>query len=423
MTKLTFFRTLCFLLLVSSLLPVVANNIPSPLGSFRFLWAPIWLFAVTFFKSEIYSQKYVLSLLLYGLISIILLENILWVHMIVWYKRMILEEFYALVLALTVLSYFIISRDYIGWAKLSKWALIIIAITGMMTVIATAIDPTVARNSANSFRYFPQQKALFDLTGCGGYGFGQSICILLPILIYNIKFGYKSVLYRRILIFFVVFLLFVQIRIQYFANIFISFVIIGVSLLGQRKIKTSIIIIVFSFIIATFIPVHFYADILVSVSKYFDIRSENYSKVNSLASYLVNPEADESTDAVDRIERYPMLFKAFSERPVLGDASYKSIYYKDVFEGGHLHWMSRLTIWGIFGFLFYLFVLLTIFKRVLLLFDKPFAFYYLISVTAFILLGLLKTIGGRENWIMLLIIIPGLYFSPLKNFIPATTNH
>lgn len=78
--------------------------------------------------------------------------------MIDWYKRMVLEEFYALVLALTVLSYFIISRDYIGWAKLSKWALIIIAITGMMTVIATAIDPTVARNSANSFRYFPSKK-------------------------------------------------------------------------------------------------------------------------------------------------------------------------------------------------------------------------------------------------------------------------
>ncbi len=328
--------------------------------------------------------------------------------MIDWYKRRILEEFYALFLAVTVLSYFIISRDYLGWAMLSKWALIIIGITGLMTIIATSIDPTVARNSANSFRSIPQQKVLFDLTGCGGYGFGQAICAIFPILIYHIKFGSQSVLIRRILILFVVFLFFVQIRIQVFANILTSFIIIGVSLLGLRRIKTSIIIIVFSFVTAIMIPVHFYSDLLVTASNYFDEKSENYTKLN------VNPDADESATTGGRIERYPMLFKAFSEKPIFGDASYISSYYKEVYQGGHLHWMSRLTIWGIFGFLFYIYILRTIFKSVLLLFDKLFIFYYLISIAAFIVLGLLKTVGGRENWIMLFIIIPGLSLLPMK---------
>lgn len=410
----TFFRILSLLLIISSLLPVVANNVPPPLGSFRFLYAPLWLLALTFFKTEIYSQKLVFSLLLYGFISIILLQNFLWIHIIDWYKRRILEEFYALFIAVTVLSYFIISRDFIGWAMLSKWALIIIGITGLMTIIATSIDPTVARNSANSFRSFPQQKVLFDLSGCGGYGFGQAICTIFPILIYHIKFGSQSVLIRRILILFVVFLFFVQIRIQVFANILTSFIIIGVSLLGLRRIKTSIIIIVFSFVAAIMIPVHFYSELLVTASNYFDEKSENYNKLNSLASYLANPDADESATTGGRIERYPMLFKAFSEKPFLGDASYKSIYYKAVYEGGHLHWMSRLTIWGIFGFLFYIYILRTIFKNVLFLFDKLLTFYYLISIAAFILLGLLKTVGGRENWIMLFIIIPGLSLLPRK---------
>jgi hypothetical protein len=65
---------------------------------------------------------------------------------------------------------------------------------------------------------------------------------------------------------------------------------------------------------------------------------------------------------------------------------------------------------GIFGFMGYLFILRSIFKPVIRLFDEEFRFYYYLSLISIISLGLIKNLGGRENYIMLLIIIPGLYY-------------
>ncbi len=397
---------------------------PSPFGSFRFLYGPLWLIVVTFLKPEIYKQKSVQVLLLYGLISILLLENILWLHMNDWYQHMILEEFYALIVVVMLMSYFIVSRDFKGWAILSKWALIFIVITGVMTIIATSIMPTIARQSAAGFEGLSGMYALYDKTGCGGYGFGQSLCLLFPILIYNIKFKNQTVFSRRALIILVVFLFFVVIRIQAFANIITASVAIAVSLLGVKRIKTSIAIVVLVIIFAFAIPAQFYADILISVSKYFAPDSVNYSKLNDMAFFIGNPVLDFSASGIGgRADRYPMLFEAFLKSPLFGDSFYNSPYYYLVLAGGHLHWMSRLTVWGIFGFAFYLFMLKTIFKRLFSLFDKQFGYYYALCIVAFIILGLLKTVTGRENVIMLFVIIPGLYYLPLISKMPKKKNY
>lgn len=412
-TKIKFFRILSIFLLISSLLPVVANNIPSPLGSFRFLWAPLWLLAVTFVKPEVYYHKFIIVLLSYGILSILILENILWINMNDWYKKMILEEFYALILVITVFSYFVTSRDFNGWANISRWSLILIVLTGIMTIVATSIEPTVARNSVNSFKRVPHLKELYDKTGCGGYGFAQALCLLFPILIYYIKFGSLTRALRRAMIFLVVFLFFVVLRVQVFANVIVSVIVILLSILGMKYLKRSILVISFSVIVAASVPVKYYSDFLIFVSNYFEKSSENYRKLNDLAHYLVNPNTAEFRGIRGRAIRYPMLFRAFIDRPFLGDASYASAYTQELAEGGHLHWMSRLTVWGIFGFLLYVFVLQMLFKKVLTLFDVLFRFYYLISIIAFVFLGLLKMIGGRENWIMLFVIIPGMYYFPL----------
>lgn len=423
LTKRNIFRILSFILLITSILYVVAKNMPSPFGSFRFLYAPLWLLVVTFLKPEVYKQKPVQVLLLYGLISIVILQHTLWRHMNDWYQKSILEEFYALIVVVTLMSYFIIRKDYKGWAMLSKWALIFIVITGVMTIIATSIMPTIARQSAAGYEGLPGMYALYNKTGCGGYGFGQALCMLFPILIYNIKFKSQTVFSRKALIILVVFLFFVVIRMQVFANIITASVAITVSLLGVKRIKTSIAIIVLVIIFVFAIPVQFYADILTSASQFFNKESENYNKLNDMAYFIVNPALDLSSGAGGRAERYPMLFEAFFKSPLFGDSFYNSLFDYQVAAGGHLHWMSRLAVWGIFGFAFYLFMLKTIFKRILSLFDKQFAYYYALCIVAFIIMGLLKTVTGRENVIMLFVIIPGLYYLPLISKMPKKKNH
>jgi len=407
------FRILSFFLIISTILFVVSRNILSPFGSFRFLYAPLWLLVVTLYKPQIYNQKPVQVLVLYGLLSILVLQHTLWSYMSDWYQIMIIEEFYALIVAVTLMAYYYVSKDYRGWALLGKWSLVFIVITGVMTVIATSIMPLLSRQSAAGFEGLPKMRALYDITGCGGYGFGQAITLLFPILIYNIKFKRQSTVSRRIFILLIIFLFYVVLRIQVFANIITASVAIIVSLLGVRRIKTSIALIVMVLIFAYIVPLQFYAAVLTSASKFFDKGSENYYKLNDMASFVENPNLNRSTSAGGRVDRYPLLLKAFIKSPLLGDASYNSIYDYQLNVGGHLHWMSRLTVWGIFGFLFYLFMLGTIFKKILSLFDKQFGFYYTLSIFAFIIMGFMKTITGREGWMVLFVIIPGLYFLPL----------
>ena len=111
------------------------------------------------------------------------------------------------------------------------------------------------------------------------------------------------------------------------------------------------------------------------------------------------------------------MFDALAENPFFGNASDDTSIEIDA--GAHLYWMNRLALWGIPGFIVFLFMLSFLYKNISSMFDEGFRFYYLLSMTAFILIGLTKATGGVEIWLMLIVVIPGLYFLPLleKNVI------
>jgi hypothetical protein len=399
-----------FSLIITSLFYVVAKNVPSPFGSFRYLYAPLWLVTVTFLKPQIFRLRSIQIVILYGVLLILILEHILWIYMSDWYKKSILEEFYALVTAVTLMSYFLVSKDYRGWALLSKWALIFIFITGLMTVIATSIMPSIARQATAGFEGLPEMGALYNRTGSGGYGFGQALCMVFPILIYYIKFGNITIISRRFLFVGVLFLFIVVLRIQTFGNIIVAFFIIIISFLGVKRVRLSIAVILFVSIIAIALPSQVYSMFLTLSGQFFSVESENYSKIYDMNEFVLDPTLDESTSVSIRVNRYPLLIEAFIEKPLLGNASYDSPQTNNLAVGAHLHWMSRLTVWGILGFTFYLFMFYKLFKQVTVLFNRQFRFYYALSISAYFFLGLLKTLAGRESFIVLFVVLPGLYF-------------
>jgi hypothetical protein len=183
------------------------------------------------------------------------------------------------------------------------------------------------------------------------------------------------------------------------------------SFIGSKKRLILFITISLSGILLISTSNIFFADIFYSLSSKFDPDSEIYYKLKDFAVFIKNPEFDTSTGAGGRAERYPLLFKALAANPLLGDASYDSRL--KIYRGVHLYWMNRLALWGIPGFLIFVFVLFKIFRSISSLFDADYRFYYFLSVTAFIFLGLTKAVGGREPWLMLIVVIPGLYFLPL----------
>lgn len=400
-----------WLAILSTSLYVVANNLPPGLGSFRFFWGPLTLIIILLTKPRVYTKKPMIYLILFGFISLILLQYTLWKYMNDWNRSQILNEYYPLVVFTAILYYFVTRNDYKGLAKVGKISFYFIIVTIIMTHIALVFDPYIVRQSANPEKFSSFQSKIFNLTGATGYGYAQALVFLIPILVYHIKFSKKMIFSKKTLIVILLLILFLQVRAQVFANLLVALFITIVSFIGAKKAKRSYVIIGLFFIFVLLIPASFYADVLVSVSSHFDADSNIYYKLIDFAKFIKNPELSSSTGAGLRASRYSLLFRAFISKPILGDASYNSPFY--IMAGGHLYWMNRLTQWGILGFLFFVLIFSQIYKSVLSLFDKSFGFYYFLSVSAFVLFGLMKNITGREPFLILILVIPGMYFLPL----------
>src|ERR1035437_7289752 len=141
-----YFYFISFMLMASTFLPLVTNNI-------RFItnelwWSIIWFFSLIVFKPQVFRNKLLLFVLLYGVIFFILL-NTLWVNVDEWNKNQITEEWYDISVATSVLTYFRIEQDYFRFAKLVKWTMIFIFITAVLTIVTSLIEPMYVRELTN----------------------------------------------------------------------------------------------------------------------------------------------------------------------------------------------------------------------------------------------------------------------------------
>ena len=393
---------------------VVANNLPILLGSFRYLWAPLSIVVILLYRPRAFFIKPMRTLLIYGIVVVLLLPYTLWNMMDEWNSSAILDEFYSLFIFVAIFNYYRIKRDYRNFALLGKSSFIFIIITVLMSHIALFFDPYVIRNSASALSLNAYQENIFKRTGAGGYGYMQALVCLLPILIYYIKSNQQVVLPRRLLIILLIAIFILIVRAQVMANILVAFLISSISFVSLDKAKKSIIGIFFFCIVLISIPTSFYADISTKLSSYFDNTSVIYERLNDFAMFIETPSIDThpvtgTSEMVYRMERYPMLTRTFIEAPFFGAASLESSSYD--LAGAHLYWMNRLTIWGICGFSIFAFMLYQVYKSIRSLFDDSFGFYYTLSALAFIILGLMKTIAGREPFLMLIVVIPALYFA------------
>ena len=198
---------------------------------------------------------------------------------------------------------------------------------------------------------------------------------------------------------------------QVLANILAALVVIPIAIASKRNRKRTFFSIIVVVILAASIPTHYYGSFFNSIGGLFEEGSIIKGKFLDFANFVENPDLGDDEGASVRASRYPLLLDAFSKAPMFGHASYDASI--DVSEGGHLAWMNKLAQWGIPMFLVYCYLLYKIFNSVYLHFKDTFAFYYILSVLTFVFMGLMKTGGGRESLLMLIIIIPGMYFSPL----------
>ena len=356
-----------------------------------------------------------INVMAFGFLYCGLLQYTLWNYANDWYKKAVFEDFYAMIVIVLLFVYLRKNNYYDIFIKLAKVALVFLIITGVMTIIATSFEPEVVRASYSSGKELISNYDSLNRLGFGSYGYMTAVIAFFPILVYFYKKKATSHKEKWLIILSILFFVVVLIRAQIFANILMAMAILLISFLGMSNLKKSVIIFTLVGIVLLTIPAHYYADLLVHFSGYFEKDSQNYYKLNDLSTFILNPEISTSTNVGGKVERYPDLWRVFKAQPFFGDASYQSSFGREIGTGGHLYWMSRLALWGIFGFCGYIIILVNILKPVFKSFDPDFKFYYLLSIMAVVGMGFIKNLGGREIWLMILFIIPGMYFSHYKS--------
>jgi len=162
--------------MATTYLPIVFNNLP-PIIRSHHIWTAIWFFSLITLYPKVFQSKLLLFVLLYGAVMLLFLLNTLWVDIDDWNKRQITMEFYEIVVAISVITYFRIERDFLRLAKLVKWSLVFIFITAVMSIITSLMEPSYTRSLTGLGAIKLQSEVDYILGfkkyGAGGYGFAS----------------------------------------------------------------------------------------------------------------------------------------------------------------------------------------------------------------------------------------------------------
>ncbi|NWJ51494.1 MAG: hypothetical protein HXX14_11580 [Bacteroidetes bacterium] len=428
-TKQKHFYFIAFMLMASAFLPIVFNNLP-PLIRSHHIWTSIWVLSLLVFYPKVFINKMMVYVLIYSVFLFVAL-NFMWNSMDEWNYYMLIKEYYQIAIGISVITYFLQSKDYIGLAKITKWSMVFLIITAIMTIVSSAIDPMYARNIVGvaSINIESKSEAILSFTKFGGGNFGTAIAFmcLFPILIYYYKNTTISLLSKIQVVILLVIIFLALLGMQIFANILIGFVFSVIAFGGMKKMKQSVLVFGLFLSIILFTPKEVYIDSLFSISNSFQKNSDLNYKFRDLAIFIKSGAdvEDIRTGTGIRANRFSQLADNFTQSPIFGvfvnSDKYAHGYYQKYLNygtvgqvaGTHLHWMNKLTITGIIGLFIFLLIPYNFIKSNVRRFDSTFNFYYLLASLSILSYGIFKTMAGRETWYTFFIILPGLYYLPL----------
>jgi hypothetical protein len=415
--KQKYFYYIILMLMASTFLPLVFNNLP-PLVRSHHLWTVIWGISLLLFNPKIFINKTMVYLFIYGLLLFLATETI-WSSIDDWNYKRLFMEFYEIIVGISIITYLFQSKDFITLAKITRWSIAFLLITAIMSLISFSIDPMYARNLTGlAAASEAERESALSLKHYGGgtYSTAGAMMCLFPIFIYyyrNIKLSLVPKIY---IIIFSILVFFALLGMQIFGNIIIAVIFCIIALMGLKKIRQSILLIFLLFSVTLIIPRDLYVNTSRSLGSLFSKDSELNYKFRDLALFFETGHhiKNSSSDLDKRIARYPMLMETFTKRPLFG-----CYFFSDETgngynaEGAHLHWMNKLTVTGIVGLVFFLIIPFKFIKDNMKYFSSNYKFYYILASLSILSYGLIKQLGGRDTWYTFFIILPGLYFLPL----------
>lgn len=303
--------------------------------------------------------------------------------------------------AVLMYLYFLKSQDQKGLRFLIYSSFLFIVVTTILSINGLMIQPHAVR--------LAMQGAHEDIDlavrsiGMGNYGFFNGILLLMPVMGYLLTKPESSLIIKAFILLFASLLIFPMVVANLTTTLLLAVLFFIYTALFLKKFKSRLYVPIIIVCILLFVLNEFTAEILFFISEQLS-EGGLKSKLDDLSLTIrmmdFNPEESDTHFAGVRLALTLQSLHGFLANPLIGTGE----------QGGHAYWLDRLAMFGLIGWfpvllIFYQQVKLQ--KRTLLKVHYP---YFVVSVYAIILLGVLKgNIVSQQTMLVLFFIVPGIF--------------
>ncbi len=286
--------------------------------------------------------------------------------------------------------------------KIINFSYLVIFALCITSIIIIYRNPGVVRGTEEQFSYEEINKV--RKFGLGDFGLLSALPFLIPLLVYQYKIKLaesKKIPFINILPIIIITLC------SYMAVIVAPFliliIVLSLAILGRRRLKSNVVILCIILGLFFVTPKRIIGNIFYGFS---DIVSnkEMSTKLNEIGIAftegieLVTYEYEASTGIEGRAARIKYNLLDFVKSPIIGTGKQGN---------AHLFWLNMLAQFGLMGILPLIYIIWLQIKKNAKSLSEDILFTYYLSMASFIVLGLLKAIGGYPMYLITFFIIPG----------------
>ena len=286
---------------------------------------------------------------------------------------------------------------------------ITIFIASIASIVTTIRFPHAVRGAA--IAWLADETSIYRKFGLGNLDMFSGLPFSLAVFVFQYKQTRRTSLMQSLgwilLIGTVVFCVY---RGAIVAPILVSIVIVFFAILGRERFKTNRILIMTIILVLMLIPRSSIGDTFIRVSQQIQNREirTKFSDIGTALTSGMDLDVKETsmTTVEGRFSRIPMAIDLFLQSPIIGIGKHNSV--TGAVE--HVFWFNLLAQFGIIGALPFIWLLFFQIKRNLPKYSEEYAYYYLVTMIAFISLGFIKVLTGWVMFLIIFVFVPNMYY-------------
>ncbi len=417
-TRHTILEIVITLYLARLLFPLPFLQLPFPFHSYYFYSALVFAaFAILYPKS--YFLKSLVPFYVFFVIYIIF-TPLIWRKSIIWEGdvniKYVIINYFPLFIALLVYNHYIHKNDFITLGRICKRAIIFTFLGVINSLLVLLNYPYAVREFDKNIYIGYNLSEYYNSLGLLGFGFYNALCSIFPIFVYMV-IKLQIDIYKKIGWILLILLSFSSIIYAKVTTFLLFSTIFGITAIFLRKNykKDIIYLVIVLLIVVLVIPSSAIAQIFYRSSEFFP-NSILGDRLFDAGLTIENPYIDyfsSPTHSGMRLGRIPLLLESFLSNPIIGGGLLTN----------HAKWFDMLSAFGLLGFVPWVWLIVDNYKRNLKILNKKYIPYYMLSIIAFVAMGLIQNTGYNHTWIFWFLIAPGANFIYTNNYNDISNNN